>query len=110
METTQTQLETLTKWPGSPVKNNRFTDLLPSSQLHQDPDVHPIQTTQTSRGVNVQFKEIIQTIICTIFLSGFATMRPMNKVSSVLNYNDYTEQKHDDMKVMTYLDVFDIFL
>lgn len=37
-------------------------------------------------------------------------MRPMNKVSSVLNYNDYTEQKHDDMKVMTYLDVFDIFL
>lgn len=26
-------------------------------------------------------------------------MRPMNKVSSVLNHNDYTAQKHDDMKV-----------
>lgn len=26
-------------------------------------------------------------------------MRPMNKVSSVLNYNDYTAQKHNDMKV-----------
>lgn len=58
METTQTQLETLTKWPGSPVKNNWFTDLLPSSQLHQDPDVHPIQTTQTSRGLTFSLKKL----------------------------------------------------
>lgn len=110
METTQTQLETLTKWPGSPVKKQsvyRLTaqfPVTPRPRCTSHPD-HPNIT-----GVNIQFKEIIQTITCTIFLSGFATMRPMNKVSSVLNYNDYTEQKHDDMKVMTYLDVFDIFL
>lgn len=84
---------------GSPVKKQsvyRLTVQFPATprpRCTSYPD-HPNIT-----GVNIQLKEIIQTVICTISLSGFAAKRPMKKVSSALNCNYYSEIKHNDIKV-----------